>query len=289
MESGAMEFETREGGPGGPETVEPPKVSVYLVTRNEEAHLDAVLEGVRGADEIVVVDSGSTDATLEIARRHGARIFEREWPGYVKQKAFAMARCTHDWVVNLDGDEVLPPGAFDTILRRIARGDVNGLYLAHDDIFMGASLPGHRHHRYCRVYRKSRASWDTGLLVHEHIDVEPPTAVVPVTLTHFGYDSVEGYMGKLNRYALLKARQREARGRGFSNLRLFTVFPVMFLKFYLVRRMCLAGRRGFIKAWIDAAQYFLTEADLYEMRFRAGRSGEQRERPTREGQASGLE
>ncbi len=248
-----------------------PKLSVYLVTRNEEAHLDAVLGAVRGADEIVLVDSGSTDRTLEIARRHGARILERPWPGYVRQKAFAMEQCSHDWVVNLDGDEVLPEGALERIRERIARGDVNGLYLAHDDIFMGETLPGHRHHRYCRVYRRSESSWDTGLLVHEHIDVRGPTDVIPITLTHHGYDTVQGYMEKLNRYALLKARQREARGRGFSNLRLLTVFPVMFLKFWIVRRMFLAGRRGFIKAWVDASQYFLTEANLYEMRFRASR------------------
>jgi hypothetical protein len=182
-----------------------------------------------------------------------------------------MDQCTHDWVMNLDGDEVLPPGALEQIRTRMARGDVNGLYLAHDDIFMGETLRGHRHHRYCRVYRRSKASWDTGLLVHEHIDVEGPTAVIPVTLTHHGYDTVHGYMEKLNRYAHLKARQRAARGRGFSTLRLLTVFPVMFLKFWLFRRMFLSGRRGFIKAWVDATQYFLTEAELFELRFRAGR------------------
>jgi glycosyltransferase involved in cell wall biosynthesis len=249
-----------------------PPISVYLVTRNEEAHLDAVLASVKGAEEIVLVDSGSTDETLEIARRHGARIFQRPWPGYAAQKAWALEQCTHDWVVNLDGDEVLPPGGLARIRERVSRGDVNGLYIAHDDIFMGETLRGHRHHRYCRVYRKSRARWKTHIRVHEHINVEGPTAHLDLTLTHHGYDTVAGYMGKLNHYALLKARQREEAGRGFSNLRLFLVFPTMFLKFYLNRRMILSGRRGFIKAWVDATQYLLTEANLFEARFRRARA-----------------
>jgi glycosyltransferase involved in cell wall biosynthesis len=264
-----------------------PKLSVFLITRNESAHLDLVLERVRGADEIVVVDSGSDDDTVEIARRHGARVIERAWPGYVRQKAFALERCTHDWVLNLDGDEVLPPDGLERIRRHISRTRANGLYIGHDDIFMGQTLRGHRHHRYCRVYRKSRASWDLGLKVHEHIDVEGPTEHIPVTLTHLGYDSAHGYMEKLNAYSELKARQRTERGRGFSNARLFLVFPVMFIKFFVFRRMFLSGRRGFIKAWIDATQYFLTEAKLYEGLYRekSARTAASRDAGARDGGA----
>jgi len=251
-------------GAGGPT----PKLSVFLITRNESAHLDLVLDRVRGADEIVVVDSGSDDDTLEIARRHGARVIGRAWPGYVRQKAFALEQCTHDWVLNLDGDEVLPPDGLERIRHHISRTRANSLYIGHDDIFMGETLRGHRHHRYCRVYRKSRASWDMGIKVHEHIDVEGPSEHIPVTLTHLGYDTAHGYMKKLNAYAKLKALQRAERGRGFSNARLLLVFPVMFIKFFVFRRMFLSGRRGFIKAWIDATQYFLTEAKLYEALYR---------------------
>lgn len=263
-----MQTGPRSGGSAGP------PISVYLVTRNEAAHLDRVMEAVRGADEIVVVDSGSDDGTVEIARAHGARVIHRAWSGYAEQKAFALGQCTHDWVLNLDGDEVLPPGGLETIRRHLGTTRANGLYIAHDDIFMGRTLWGHKHRRYCRVYRKSRARWKTWIRVHEHINVEGPTEEIPLTLTHLGYDTAHGYMDKLNRYSELKARQREEAGRGFSNLRLFFVFPVMFLKFYLFRRMVLAGRRGFIKAWIDASQYFLTEAKLYERVYRERTTGE---------------
>ena len=246
-------------------------LSVYLITRNEATHLERVLERVQGADEIVVVDSGSTDDTVAIARRHGARVIHQEWLGYARQKAFALQQCTHLWVLNLDGDEVLPAGALGLIRDRIDAGDVNGIYLSHDDLFFGETLCGHRHRRFCRVYRKDRASWNTDLQVHEHIDVEGPTAVLPITVTHYGYDSVHRLGEKINRYSLLKANQRESEGRGFSSGRLLFILPVMFLKFYVVRRMFLSGRRGFVKAVVEAFQHFLTEAKLYERSFRAER------------------
>lgn len=248
-----------------------PKISVYLITKNEARHLDEVLTSVNQADEIVLVDSGSTDGTLRIAERHGARVIHQDWLGYAKQKAFALEQCRNDWVINLDGDEVLPDGAFEQIAARIAKNDINGIYLAHDDIFMGHSLPGHRHHRFRRVYRKSKSQWNTATKVHEHIEVEPPLAHLPIDVKHYGYDSAHGYMDKLNKYSLLKAKQREERGRHCSLARVLLIFPLMFIKFYIIRRMFLAGWRGFIKANIDAFHFFLTEAKLYERQYRKKR------------------
>ncbi len=94
-------------------TTDTVKLSAYLITLNEEAHLDEVLSSLAGADEILIVDSGSTDKTLAIAERHGARVIHQPWLGFARQKAFAMAQCRHDWVINLDGDEVLPPGGVE--------------------------------------------------------------------------------------------------------------------------------------------------------------------------------
>ena len=82
-------------------------LSAYLITLNEAEHLDEVLQALRGVDEIVLVDSGSTDATLDLARRHGARIVHQDWLGFSKQKAFAMSLCQGEWVLSMDGDEVL--------------------------------------------------------------------------------------------------------------------------------------------------------------------------------------
>ncbi|CAI8153371.1 MAG: putative glycosyltransferase [Pseudidiomarina mangrovi] len=246
-----------------------PPISVFVITLNEAAHLDEVLSSVEGVEEIVVIDSGSTDDTLAIAAKHGARIVHNDWPGYPQQKAFGITQCSHNWIINLDGDEVMPAGGLQMIRERIAKGDINGIWLHHDDIFMGESLVKARHHKYRRVYRKDRCHMDTSVLVHEHIEVQEPTAYLPIYLKHYGYDSAHGYMDKLNKYSLLKAQQRQQQGRHCSLPRLLLIFPLMFLKFYLGRQMIWSGWRGFIKANIDAFHFFLTEAKLYEMAYRA--------------------
>jgi len=247
------------------------KISCFVITLNEGKHLDEVLDSVAGVDEIVVIDSGSTDDTLAIAAKHGARVVHNDWPGYAKQKAFGITQCTHNWIINLDGDEVLPDGGLEMIKARIAEGDINGIWIAHDDIFMGHSLVAARHHKYRRIYRKDKCHMNTDVLVHEHIEVEPPLTELPIRLKHYGYDSAHGYMDKLNKYSLLKAKQREEQGRDCSLARLLLIFPVMFLKFYLGRQMIWSGWRGFIKANIDAFHFFLTEAKLYERAHRRKR------------------
>lgn len=248
-----------------------PPISVFVITLNEEAHLDEVLASVKGVEEIVIIDSGSTDRTIEIAKQHGARVVHNDWPGYAKQKEFGIQQCSHNWILNLDGDEVLPEGGLQMIRERIAQGDINGIWIHHDDIFMGHSLRKARHHKYRRVYRKDKCHMNTDVLVHEHIEVEPPLAYLPIYLKHYGYDTAHGYMDKLNTYSLLKAKQREEQGRPCSLPRLLLIFPLMFLKFYLGRQMIWSGWRGFIKANIDAFHFFLTEAKLYEMAYRRKR------------------
>src|SRR5690606_16486459 len=132
-----------------------PKISAYLITMNEEAHLDEVLASLRGADEIVLVDSGSTDQTLAIAGRHRARIIHQPWLGFARQKAFAMAQCQHDWVINLDGDEVLPPGGIAAIKQAIISHPQCCFAFHRDDYFMGASMRFAKMKHFRKVYQKS--------------------------------------------------------------------------------------------------------------------------------------
>ena len=246
-----------------------PTITAYLITRNAERHLDAVLGSVDGVDEILVVDSGSSDRTLEIARRHGARIVHQEWLGYARQKAFALRQCTTEWALNLDADEVLPDGSLDAIRRRIGRGDVNGLYLLHEDTFMGRRMRGVKRLPFLRVYRRDRARFDERMEVHERVHVDGALDRLPVAVLHYGYDDVHDYVEKLNQYSRLKAVQRGREGRGLSRTRLLLTLPLTFIKFYLLRRMFLAGWRGFIKAVVDSYYFFLTEAKLYEEAYRA--------------------
>lgn len=241
------------------------KISAYLITLNEAAHIDEVLTSLHGADEIVLVDSGSTDATLAIATQHGARIIHHPWQGFAKQKAFALSQCTHEWVINLDGDEILPEEAIDKIKQAIYEDPGHCYAIRRNDHFMRISMHRGRMKYFRKIYPKSKSKWRETDLVHEHIDIELPTKKLPLVIKHYGHDSTEILVAKKNSYSSLKAKQRHLSGRHFSPLRLLIIFPVMFLKFYLFRRLFLCGWRGFIKANIEAGYFFLTEAKLHEI------------------------
>lgn len=247
------------------------KLSAYIITLNEEAHLDEVLSSLAGADEIVIVDSGSTDQTLAIAQRHGARVIHQDWLGFAQQKAFAMSQCQHDWVINLDGDEVLPAGGVAAIKQAIAQYPEHCFAFHRDDYFMGASMRFAKMKYFRKVYPKSAAKWRETDLVHEHIDIALPMRILPVIIKHYGHDSTEILAAKKNRYSTLKAQQRLQKSRRFSALRMLLIYPVMFLKLYFLHRFCLCGWRGLIKAHLEANYFLLTEAKLYEHAFKASR------------------
>ena len=251
------------------------KVSAYLITFNEEAHIEEVLASLSGADEIVLVDSGSTDKTLEIAASYGARVIHQPWLGFAKQKAFAMAQCQHEWVINLDGDEVLPPNAIASIKQAISANPNNCFSMRRDDHFMEGSMYRGRMKYFRKVYPKSTSKWRETELVHEHIDIAVPVKKLPLIIKHYGHDSTEIIVRKKNSYSSLKAQQRAAAGRSFSAARMLFIYPIMFLKFYFVRRLCLCGWRGFIKANVEASYFFLTEAKLFEKEFKAKNKAQQ--------------
>lgn len=255
------------------------KISAYLITLNEGRYLDEVLSSLDGVDEIVIVDSGSTDATLSIAQKHQAKIIHQDWLGFAKQKAFAMQQCTHDWVLNLDGDEVLPPGAISVIKENIAQNPQRCFAIQRDDFFMGASMIPRKMRSFMRIYPKSRAKWRETDLVHEHIDIDLPVHKLPIVFKHYGYLTVDSMLLKNNGYASLKAQQRIAKGRPFSALRMIFIFPVMFIKIYFFNRHFLCGWRGFIRATLQSAYFFLTEAKLYEHQFMDKQAPAERQRP----------
>jgi glycosyltransferase involved in cell wall biosynthesis len=240
-------------------------LSVYLITKNEEAHLADVLASCAGADEIIVVDSGSTDRTLEIARSAGAKVIHQDWLGFARQKDFALKQCKHEWVLNMDGDEILSAGAIPRIKEAIANGGAAGYRLARDDEFMGESMAASHCRPFLRVYRRDQAVWDLEKTVHEHIIVPGKHPTIPgVIIQHKGYDKVTAYMDKLNRYAALKNVMWERRGRHGSAMRVLAAFPLAFIKHLFFRRMIFSGPRGFVRAMQDAFYVFLAEAMAYE-------------------------
>lgn len=250
---------------------EPPTlpISVFLITKNCGQWLDQVLAPVADFAEIVVVDSGSTDDTLAIAARYRARVIHQDFLGYGEQKQVALANCTQPWVLNLDGDEVIDPELRAAMIRLVTENDpsVTGGLVRFRDWFIG--VPASKATRAItrvRLFRRERGRFLSEQIVHESIQLDPGGRIValPGWVEHFGVESVRLRTEKINRYSTMRAELDAARGKHHSALKLVTIFPLRFLKNYLLRRAFLSGRRGLIQAMASAYYSFLIEAKKFE-------------------------
>lgn len=244
-------------------------VSVFLITKNCARWLDEVLSAVSGFAEIVVVDSGSTDDTLAIAERHGARVVHQEFLGYGQQKQVALDLCTQPWVLNLDGDEVVDAELRAAIIELVKRDDpgVTGGKVRFRDWFIG--VPARKTTRAIsrvRLFRRNRGKFLSEQIVHESIQLDAGGRIenLPGWVEHYGVESVTLRTQKINHYSTMRAELDARRGKKPSALKLFTIFPLRFLKNYVLRRAFLDGRRGLIQSMASAYYSFLIEAKKFE-------------------------
>jgi glycosyltransferase involved in cell wall biosynthesis len=260
------EFST---GPQSPAESPAIPISVFLITKNCGQWLDQVLAPVADFAEIVIVDSGSTDETLAIAAHYGARIIHQDFLGYGEQKQIALAQCTQPWVLNLDGDEVIDDELRAAMIQLVSDDDpaVTGGLVRFRDWFIG--VPASKATRAItrvRLFRRERGRFLSEQIVHESIQLDPGGRIVtlPGWVDHFGVESVSLRTEKINRYSTMRAELDAARGKRHSALKLATIFPLRFLKNYLLRRAFLSGRRGLIQAMASAYYSFLIEAKKFE-------------------------
>ena len=239
-------------------------LSVVVTAFNSAATLDACLASVRWADEVVVLDSGSTDATLAIAAHYGARIETQPFAGYSAQKQAAIELARHDWVLLLDSDEAMPPGAAEAIHRVLEQPAHAGYLLWRREwIFWQWQSPRSRLNHYVRLFDRRRARMSRHR-VHEEVEVDGSVGVLDVVMDHYGERDIAGRVDKANRYSSLQVADlagRRARGR---RLRMLTNAWAAFFRYYLLRGHYRSGWAGFIAARIHAFYAFLKYAKLYE-------------------------
>lgn len=257
-----------------------PKLSVTIITRDEAANLPAALDSVAWADEIVVVDSESTDATVDIARRHTSKVLVRPWPGYVDQKNRAAAEASHDWILSLDADERVTPALADEI-RGLMRGDppAAGYRVPRLTFHLGRWIrstdwyPDYQ----LRLYDRRRGRW-TGRLVHESVTVDGPTADLTQDLQHFAYRDLAHHVQTIDRYTTLAARQMRDEGRtaGWTDLAVHP--PAAFLRNYVLRGGFRDGVPGLVVSTLNATYVALKFAKLWELAARGDTPAEHRER-----------
>jgi glycosyltransferase involved in cell wall biosynthesis len=249
-----------------------PPLSIFLIARDEADRIGATLEAVRAlTDDLVVVDSGSSDGTRAIAEALGARVIEHPFAGYGPQKRFAEDQCRHPWLLNLDADEVVPPDLAAEIAALFARGEpAQPAYrIAIAEVFPGEARPHPLAYALhpVRLYRRDRGRY-VASPVHDRVALEPGTPVgrLKGTIHHFSVRSLGEQLEKLNRYSDAQALDLEARGVRLPTWRLFLEFPAAFLKAYLGRRHALRGTYGFLTAMNYAIARHLRIAKHYERR-----------------------
>lgn len=228
----------------------PVPLSVFIIARNEEARLGRTLAAVDWADQVVVVDSGSTDATREIARAAGAEVHHRDWTGYGPQKAFAETLCRHGWLLNLDADEVVTAGLAEEIMTLLAGDPAPGAYRVRIlNVYPGRDRPRPLANDYneIRFYHRTTARYrDHPLFDRVEADVPPGQLRAPVH--HFPMLSWAHLVAKENAYSSFAAAAGRPRSRRALLWRLPLEMPSAFLRFYLVRLHVTGGWRGFMFA-----------------------------------------
>lgn len=253
-------------------------LSVALITHNEEKNLGRTLASVLWADEIVVVDSGSADATVEIARSFGANVIEREWPGFAAQKNFALAQCTGTWVLSLDADEELSPELQRQIRTLLASHPVvDAFCLKRRNLFLGRWMKhgGFYPDAKLRLFRRTAANFGSqpafeNRPVHETIHFNGASQRLDHDLIHHAYPSLSDYLEHMERYSNLGAGLLLDKGRTSAGLATFVarvlLFPVLaFVWNYIFRLGFLDGREGLLLHSYHAVYSSWKYAKAWEM------------------------
>ncbi len=233
------------------------KISVSIICLNEAGGLGACLQqAARVADEIVVVDSGSTDKTLEIAEAHGARIFSQDWLGYGKQKNYALRQCSNEWVLSLDADEVLTDELIEEIKGLDFESEVAGYRVARK-LFVGDRFirwGGYYPDYQLRLFRNSLGDFSE-VAVHESVQLPDHAKVrdLKKPLDHFSYNTLEQMDAAFKKFAKLSTKKRNRFLNPFRAV--FNFFYTFFYK-YLLRFGFLHGVTGLRLAWIHAKYSF---------------------------------
>ena len=238
-------------------------LSVALIVRDAAAQLGYCLASVAFADEIIVVDSGSTDGTVELAARHGARVIQREWPGFGAQKQFAVEAASHDWVLCVDADERVSLELRERIVAELKapRGFVYavprrnrflGRWLRHGEGYPDWSV---------RLFHRAHAHWGSET-VHEKVISRSPVLKLCGDLLHDSAETLEKYLDKQNRYTSLQAESMYAAGRRASVLQLVISPFLRFIKYYLLRLGFLDGVPGLVHITIGCMNSFNKYAKL---------------------------
>ena len=243
------------------------KISVVIITKDEEWNIRDCLESVKWADEIVVVDNGSTDRTLSICQEYRARVFQEEWKGYSGQKNSAIEKAGNEWVLNLDADERVSPELRQEMQKSLEENqDVDGYWIPRKNFFLGNWI------RYCgwypdlnlRLFRKSRGRFGARA-VHERVELQGKALTLTHPLIHETYRSLSDFVQRMDRYSTLAAQEMQEQRREFRLVDVVFRPPSTFLQMYFLRAGFLEGYLGFVLSVLYSYYTFAKYTKLKEL------------------------
>ncbi len=240
-------------------------LSVFVTTFNNARTLDACLTSVAFADEIVVLDSFSSDDTVAMAENHGARVFQHRFMGYGPQKQMALEKTTHEWVLLLDADEMLSPQLQEELRDLLARGPRADGYLIPrlEQQYWRMCGPQVRLNNYLRFFKRSKGHV-TDMPIHAAPRVQGQLEILKSPFFHFGETDIDTKVAKINHYSTGLVADKVARGQK-PNPFVFVIYPPFyFLRSYVFKRGFTNGWIGFINSVIVSFYVFLKYAKLYE-------------------------
>lgn len=233
-------------------------ISVIIIAKNEEANLRCCLSSVQWADEIIVMDSGSTDETVAIAKEFTEKVYSTDWQGYGLQKKRALAHATGDWVLNLDADESVTPQLKHSILTAIAKNEFDAYQIPIHMNFYNQSLRfSSSPKRHVRLFKREGTCYSDDI-IHEKIILPKQARVGKLKdfIAHHSFQDVSHALYKLNRYSSYSAKIRLKNKKTPSFIKILAGTSWMFIRCYILQRGFLEGRIGFLFAVLNAQGTF---------------------------------
>jgi glycosyltransferase involved in cell wall biosynthesis len=243
------------------------KISVTVVTYNEEKNIDRCLKSVNWADEIIVVDSFSTDRTVDICRQYTDKVIQHKWEGYIKQKNYAVKHAKFDWILAIDADEEISPALKEEIEKLKTTGFTkNGYKIPRKVYYLGKWIKhGGWYPDYkIRLFDRQRGQWG-GIDPHDEIQLQGACGRLKNDLFHYSYEDLRAHINQINSFTSISAQEFAKKGKRALMLNiLFNPF-FKFLKAYILKLGFLEGRVGFFISILGSFYVFLKYLKLWEL------------------------
>lgn len=255
----------------------PVRVSAVIITFNEARIIAKTLSKLWWCDEIIIIDSGSTDTTIDICREAGCAVYHRPFNGFGPQKKYGVSKAKNDWILCIDADEILTDELIAELTDELCKSEMNvaGYAISRNLVFMNQvfQFGKEANDRIVRLFNRTKGNWDDAA-VHETVQLNGPVKKLKNKILHYSYHGYTQLLDKINLYSTLGAKKLYGKKSGKSKVVLALSIPFNFFKYYIIDRNFLNGFHGFTWAALNAFYHYVKYLKLTEMLSRAAANRE---------------